>query len=46
MIDIALGPLAPELFQFQRHELGLSTERIGRSMSSFARQLLRSGRGN
>ena len=43
LIDIALSPLSPELYQFQRHELGLSTERIGRSLADFARQLLRSG---
>ncbi|MER5963136.1 TetR/AcrR family transcriptional regulator [Streptomyces sp. NPDC002057] len=43
LIDIALSPLSPELFQFQRHELGLSTERIGCSLADFARQLLRSG---
>ncbi|MFH9724947.1 TetR/AcrR family transcriptional regulator [Streptomyces sp. NPDC017254] len=43
LIDIALSPLSPELFQFQRHELGLSTERIGSSLADFARQLLRSG---
>ncbi|MFD7572123.1 TetR/AcrR family transcriptional regulator [Streptomyces sp. NPDC059810] len=43
LIDIALSPLSPELYQFQRHELGLSTERVGRSLADFARQLLRSG---
>lgn len=43
LIDIALSPLSPELFQFQRHELGLPAERIGRSLADFARQLLRSG---
>ncbi|WP_435191928.1 TetR/AcrR family transcriptional regulator [Streptomyces sp. bgisy126] len=45
LIDIALSPLSPELFQFQRHELGLSVERVGRSLTAFARQLLRSGDG-
>ncbi|WP_426363091.1 TetR/AcrR family transcriptional regulator [Streptomyces sp. E-08] len=45
LIDIALSPLSPELFQFQRHELGLSAERIGRSLTVFARQLLQSGGG-
>ncbi|MFF0426263.1 TetR/AcrR family transcriptional regulator [Streptomyces sp. NPDC004520] len=45
LIDIALSPLSPELYQFQRHQLGLSTERIGRSLAAFARQLLRSGGG-
>ncbi|MEV6249219.1 helix-turn-helix domain-containing protein [Streptomyces sp. NPDC051742] len=43
LIDIVLSPLSPEVFRFQRHELGLSTERIGRSLADFARQLLRSG---
>ncbi|MER8234470.1 TetR/AcrR family transcriptional regulator [Streptomyces sp. NPDC101490] len=43
LIDIALGPLAPELFQFQRHQLGLSTDRIGQALAGFARELLRSG---
>ncbi|MFD3532579.1 TetR/AcrR family transcriptional regulator [Streptomyces sp. NPDC058664] len=43
LIDVALGPLSPELFQFQRHELGLSTERIGSALADFARHLLRSG---
>lgn len=45
LVDIALSPLSPELFQFQRHELGLSVERVGRSLTSFARRLLRSGNG-
>ncbi|MFE7515919.1 TetR/AcrR family transcriptional regulator [Streptomyces sp. NPDC057540] len=45
LIDIALSPLSPELFQFQRHELGLPAERIGRSLTAFARQLLHSGGG-
>ncbi|MGA5197071.1 TetR/AcrR family transcriptional regulator [Streptomyces exfoliatus] len=43
LIDVVLSPLSPEVFRFQRHELGLSTERIGRSLADFARQLLRSG---
>ncbi|MCX5389752.1 TetR/AcrR family transcriptional regulator [Streptomyces sp. NBC_00094] len=43
LVDIALSPLSPELFRFQRDRLGLSTERIGRSLTTFARQLLRSG---
>ncbi|MBD0712166.1 MULTISPECIES: TetR/AcrR family transcriptional regulator [unclassified Streptomyces] len=43
LIDIALSPLAPELFHFQRRELGLSAERVGRSLTGFARQLLASG---
>ncbi|MFF4872332.1 TetR/AcrR family transcriptional regulator [Streptomyces sp. NPDC000961] len=43
LIDIALSPLSPELFRFQRHELGLSVERVGGSLAAFARQLLRSG---
>ena len=45
LIDIALSPLSPELFRFQRHELGLSTERIGRSLTTFARRLLDPGAG-
>lgn len=40
LIDIALGPLAPELYQFQRHELGLEAGRIAQSLSLFARRLL------
>ncbi|MFF4171540.1 TetR/AcrR family transcriptional regulator [Streptomyces sp. NPDC001744] len=43
LVDIALSPLSPELFHFQRHELGLSAERVGRSLTVFARQLLRPG---
>ncbi|MEV8587392.1 helix-turn-helix domain-containing protein [Streptomyces sp. NPDC051180] len=46
LIDIALSPLSPELFQFQRHELGLSAERIGRSLTAFARRLLEAGDGD
>ncbi|MBB4985474.1 MULTISPECIES: TetR/AcrR family transcriptional regulator [Streptomyces] len=45
LIDIALSPLSPELFQFQRHQLGLSAERIGGSLAVFARRLLESGGG-
>ncbi|MEX0169328.1 TetR/AcrR family transcriptional regulator [Streptomyces sp. LMG1-1-1.1] len=45
LIDIALSPLSPELFRFQRHELGLSVERIGHSLTTFARRLLAPGGG-
>ncbi len=44
LIDIILGPLAPELYHFQRHELGLPAERIARSLSLLARRLLDPGR--
>ncbi|MFY1686939.1 TetR/AcrR family transcriptional regulator [Plantactinospora sp. WMMB782] len=40
LVDIALSPLAPELYHFQRHELGLSRERVARNLSLLARRLL------
>ncbi|WP_418961315.1 TetR/AcrR family transcriptional regulator [Streptomyces tritici] len=39
-IDLALSPLAPELYRFQRFERGLSHERIADSLARFARGLL------
>ncbi len=39
-IDIALSPLAPELYRFQRHELGISRDRIAASLTGLARRLL------
>ncbi|MFB6830027.1 TetR/AcrR family transcriptional regulator [Streptomyces hydrogenans] len=43
LVDTALAPLAPELFAFQRRDLGLPVERIGASLAAFARGLLQSG---
>ncbi len=43
LVDTVLAPLSPELFAFQRHELGLSAERIGASLAAFARGLLQAG---
>ncbi|AIR96182.1 hypothetical protein [Streptomyces glaucescens] len=40
LTDIALGPLAPELYDHQRNTLGLSHERIAESLSLPARRLL------
>jgi len=40
--DIALGALAPELYDHQRNTLGLSHERIAESLSLLARRLLAS----
>jgi len=40
LVDIALSPLAPELYHFQRRELGLSHERVAKSLSLLARRLL------
>ncbi|MEI7030255.1 helix-turn-helix domain-containing protein [Streptomyces pratensis] len=39
-IDVVLSPLAPELYRFQRHELGLSQDRIAASLTGLARRLL------
>ncbi|MET8342928.1 TetR/AcrR family transcriptional regulator [Streptomyces microflavus] len=39
-IDIALSPLAPELYRFQRHGLGISRDRIAASLTGLARRLL------
>lgn len=39
-IDIALSPLAPELYRFQRHGLGISPDRIAASLTGLARRLL------
>ncbi|MFB7408850.1 TetR/AcrR family transcriptional regulator [Streptomyces sp. NPDC056202] len=40
LIDIALSPLSPELYQSRGQDFGLSTERLGRPLADFARQLL------
>lgn len=40
LIDLVLGPLAPELYRFQRFELGIPAERIAQSLSRLARRLL------
>ncbi|MFF5808111.1 TetR/AcrR family transcriptional regulator [Streptomyces sp. NPDC012746] len=40
LADIALGPLAPELYHHQRHTLGIPRERIAESLSLLARSLL------
>ncbi|CAM03687.1 TetR family transcriptional regulator [Saccharopolyspora erythraea NRRL 2338] len=40
MIDVLLAPLAPELFQYRRHELGHSTEEITASLEKLAHQVL------
>lgn len=39
-VDVLLAPLAPELYQFQRHELGLSQVRITAALDAHARRLL------
>jgi AcrR family transcriptional regulator len=44
-VDALLAPLAPELYEFQRHRLGLSQSRITAALSTLAeRYLPRSGR--
>ncbi|MFI6851737.1 TetR/AcrR family transcriptional regulator [Streptomyces sp. NPDC050416] len=40
LADIALGPLAPELYHHQRHTLGIPHERIAQALSLLARRLL------
>jgi AcrR family transcriptional regulator len=35
-VDLLLAPLAPELYQYQRYELGLSRERITASLEALA----------
>lgn len=40
VVDLLLAPIAPEVYQFQRHSRGLSRERIARGLSWSARQLL------
>ncbi|WP_432249534.1 TetR/AcrR family transcriptional regulator [Streptomyces sanyensis] len=43
LIDIVLSPLAPELFRFQRHGMGLSRDRIASSLTDLARRLIPPG---
>jgi AcrR family transcriptional regulator len=43
LADIAMGPLAPELYHHQRHTLGISHERIAHALSLLARRLLDRG---
>ncbi|MCT2594725.1 TetR/AcrR family transcriptional regulator [Streptomyces sp. N2-109] len=45
VIDILLGPLAPELYQFQRQTLGLSAERVERALERTALRLLEPAAG-
>ncbi|MER5776431.1 helix-turn-helix domain-containing protein [Streptomyces sp. NPDC002039] len=44
LADIALGPLAPQLYHHQHNTLGISHERIAQALSVFARHLLDPGR--
>ncbi|MET9696494.1 helix-turn-helix domain-containing protein [Streptomyces sp. NPDC006529] len=39
-VDILLSPLAPEVYHHQRHTLGLSRERIARTLDRLARRVL------
>jgi AcrR family transcriptional regulator len=39
-IDLLLAPLAPELYQFQRHELGLSQRQVTDALGSLAHRFL------
>jgi AcrR family transcriptional regulator len=39
-VDLLLAPLAPELYQFQRHELGLSQAQITAVLARHAHKLL------
>ncbi|MET9439386.1 helix-turn-helix domain-containing protein [Streptomyces sp. NPDC006610] len=43
LADVALGPLAPELYAHQRDTLGIPHERIAESLSLLARRLLDRG---
>ncbi|MFJ3927512.1 TetR/AcrR family transcriptional regulator [Streptomyces sp. NPDC090022] len=40
-VDILLSPLSPEVYQHQRHTLGLAPERINRTLGRLARRVLR-----
>ncbi|MFI6289898.1 TetR/AcrR family transcriptional regulator [Streptomyces sp. NPDC051018] len=44
LADVALGPLAPGLYQHQRHTLGISHERVAEALCLLARRLLPSAR--
>ncbi|MEU9007527.1 TetR/AcrR family transcriptional regulator, partial [Streptomyces sp. NPDC048551] len=39
-VDLLLSPLAPEVYQFQRHTLGLTPERIAEALGRLARGIL------
>ncbi|MEU8462337.1 helix-turn-helix domain-containing protein [Streptomyces sp. NPDC029003] len=39
-VDLLLSPLAPEVYQFQRHTLGLTPERIAEALGRLARGVL------
>ncbi|MEU9938708.1 TetR/AcrR family transcriptional regulator [Streptomyces lavendulae] len=39
-VDVLLSPLAPEVYQFQRHTLGLPPERIAETLGRLARGVL------
>jgi AcrR family transcriptional regulator len=39
-VDLLLAPLAPELYHFQRHELGLGQAQITTALEAHARRLL------
>jgi AcrR family transcriptional regulator len=40
MVDLALAPLAPDVYRYQRHTLGLSVRRVTRSLQILAWGLL------
>jgi len=40
LVDSLLAPLAPEVFQFQRDQLGISAQEIAASLGTMARRLL------
>jgi AcrR family transcriptional regulator len=42
LVDILLAPLAPDVYQFQRHELGLSTEDLIGALDLLASRTLHS----
>ncbi|GAA3150774.1 TetR/AcrR family transcriptional regulator [Planomonospora alba] len=44
-VEAALAPLAPEVYRFQRHTLGLPKERIAASLSWLARRMADPGPG-
>ena len=46
LADIALTPLAPELYQRQRDVLGLTPEQIGDQLAWLAGRILASGAGD
>ncbi|PWI12940.1 TetR family transcriptional regulator [Streptomyces sp. Act143] len=40
MVDLLLAPLAPEVFQFQRDQLGLDVRQIARALTALARSVV------